>query len=535
MGKRKRLVLCLGISIALFGGLVYLVLFSCRLKSNSFTYEIGDEISSEADDYLSCGLLIASDEAKFDLSEVNKKATGSYTATITLNDKTYSFEISIVDTTAPTITSYDTRAFAVNEEITPKMVAKIKDASGECEKYFEFDGKNLDSIVFDEPQTVDITVFAEDSSGNLSSEEISFEIGYAPIVAVDENRLLCSVDQEISKDTLLEAAAAFDVNDGVITDSIEVNDYEVSYDIPGAYSITYSVENSIGLKADLEETLFIEEADSEYISDWDESDYFWMYSECDDEVKYAVISKLCEVGYFEGQCLDEENLEGTISLLKKSLLDIHTDYDMGGEITFGSGVIYSIEPDYIYCLSVGHVMDEVGEKVTILFENYTSLDCTNIEYEQESESNEDVVFRIPTEDVPFGTLLGLKEIYFDTSVYEELYVGEKIIGYSACFFGEDDYYSTGTIYKLEDSDDSGIAQYAISSRDIQMKHGTSGTAICDLRGRLIALESGYTKLISEEYEDDGVTKTVISSTTTNTEFMVRVDNIESVYEKLKAR
>ena len=179
-----------------------------------------------------------------------------------------------------------------------------------------------------------------------------------------------------------------------------------------------------------------------------------------------------------------------MKLIEPALIDLKRSLG-GGAYTAGSGCVYRITPEYIYFLSVRHVMKAVSRNCEIMFYNGTVVRET-LDYALSQKSNELAMFRIPVSMVPVDTLMSLKQVYVDEDIYSKLSVGDEVVAYAKHWSGTDeDYVRRMTVRRLESS----IGEFNLYNSLLETSEGVvggmSGTAVVDLRGNLAGLASAY--------------------------------------------
>jgi hypothetical protein len=160
-------------------------------------------------------------------------------------------------------------------------------------------------------------------------------------------------------------------------------------------------------------------------------------------------------------------------------------------VSSGSGFIYDITPEYVYVISVYHVtsaFDGKPTRITFYDGTYTPVRFKSIRL---SAGNEASLFKIPVSDIPYHTLVRLKEVSYKEDIYDDIHVGTPLIEYCKNWrAGERE-----AIIKYVD-----VISFGLS--DIQKKYvddeeyfavtrasesGMSGTAIFDERGILAGI------------------------------------------------
>ena len=95
-------ILLLFIFLELFSIYKIATMATFELKQTIFTYELGQEVSQNIDDYVICPDRIKK-SLTLNLNRVNLNKVGNYNASIEYAGRDYDFKIKIVDTKKPTV------------------------------------------------------------------------------------------------------------------------------------------------------------------------------------------------------------------------------------------------------------------------------------------------------------------------------------------------------------------------------------------------------------------------------------------------
>ncbi|MCR4655413.1 MAG: hypothetical protein K5770_04190 [Lachnospiraceae bacterium] len=230
-----------------------------------------------------------------------------------------------------------------------------------------------------------------------------------------------------------------------------------------------------------------------------ESVFYQMLSEAASGDTAEALNKLHilkEAGRFRYDPLENPDFEGALEIVRTTSVNLYADFDSPAsewENYTGSACIYSIEPDFIYFLSAKHVLTEFGsESIDITFYDGTVVSAFLESAFLKDENSDLAMFRIKTETVPMELLLSLRETYLTDDDYTGLNEGDECFLYAANWYKKEDLI-TGTEFLGFDAkaltDGYYGSDYLVFSRS--SREGQSGCPVFDLRGRCLAISSGY--------------------------------------------
>ena len=217
-----------------------------ELKQKVFTYELGQDVSQNIDDYVVCSQRIKK-SLTLNLRQVNINKVGSYKASIEYSGRNYDFKIKIIDTKKPTV-KLKKIVFYVSPGDTlsaKSTVEEVKDAS--LTQVYFLEKENSENLVKDKTfQTVGTyieRVVVRDEQGNTS-----FPMRIKVIVAND----LVAPTIKGAENTTLHVGDTFDLHDGITAYDNEDGDLtskivitgKVDTSQVGKYVITYTVTDS---------------------------------------------------------------------------------------------------------------------------------------------------------------------------------------------------------------------------------------------------------------------------------------------------
>ena len=467
----KKLIIAPVIAAALF--LISLaVVFP---KSDVFVTELGDHLPTSPTDYL-FGYRFIVDKAQIDTSSVDTAKVGYYQAYASLLFYRYSIEIKVEDTTPPEITPFsDPLYIASGRDYKPEDFAEeISDISGSVKNTLKYGGSQWESISFPMPGNYSVVIESEDPSGNIGSQKIEFTVDDPPVIIGAFDRHL-----PVGTDFDPSSAVAVDSGDGNLTEKMTVDQGGFQPDSEGDYTVTYTVADSHGLET--EKSVVISICGKDRLSAYkDESDSF--------ALTYDELKLMCDVDFFKYKPLDTPDYERVVEMIEPTLLDLKQNRG-GGSYAAGSGCIYNITPEYIYMLSVRHVMKEVAYNCDIMFFNGVIVN-ERLKFATSGIHNELALFRIPVSDVPMDTLLRLRQVFVDRDIYSKLFEGDDVVAFAKHWTGTDeDLIRSMKVRTITTS----IKEFSLINSLLETSSGVvsgmSGTAVVDYKGNLVGLSS----------------------------------------------
>ena len=175
----------------------------------------------------------------------------------------------------------------------------------------------------------------------------------------------------------------------------------------------------------------------------------------------------------------------------------------------GSGIIYRIGTERIDILTDIEIAkgypgyaDQDGTTKVRFWDGHASAQPERLSYETSIVEEGDIVmFSIDVQGIPFTTLMSLRQIYMDDTIYESCKGGESVMSLVVWRSdGEPVRSRVGTLY-LEEQTADVIAVlksrgHKIGSEELVCTNrinaaGCSGGALIDLRGRLLGVDSWY--------------------------------------------
>lgn len=217
-----------------------------ELKQTVFTYELGQEVSQNIDDYVICPDRIKK-SLTLNLNRVNLNKVGNYNASIEYAGRDYDFKIKIVDTKKPTV-KLKKLVYYVNPNqplYAKNTVAEVNDAS--LTQVYFLKKENSEELVkeksYEKVGTYIERVVVRDEQGNTSFpmriKVIVANDLVVPVIKGAEDKVIRIGDAFNAR----EGVTAYDNEDGDLTNKIVVTG-KVQINAVGRYVLTYTVTDS---------------------------------------------------------------------------------------------------------------------------------------------------------------------------------------------------------------------------------------------------------------------------------------------------
>ena len=174
--KRKKLTLLFIFLIST------MLLFGCASTEitqtqNNTTIELGSECNLSITDFFELGSRVDEEDIILDTSLVDVNTLGDYEATVTHKKNTYKINVSVIDTTVPTITAKtDMKPVETGITIKASDYVEVTDLSGYTVYFVTDDGEKetLDIPSDFKDDALETTVIAVDTQDNRSNTVIIF-------------------------------------------------------------------------------------------------------------------------------------------------------------------------------------------------------------------------------------------------------------------------------------------------------------------------------------------------------------------------
>ena len=244
--KLITVILLLFIFLELFSIFKITTMATFELKQTVFTYELGQEVSQNIDDYVVCPDRIKK-SLTLNLKRVNLNKVGNYNASIEYAGRDYDFKIKIVDTKKPTV-KLKKLVYYVNPNqplYAKNTVAEVNDAS--LTQIYFLKKENSEELVkektYEKVGTYIERVVVRDEQGNTSFpmriKVIVANDLVVPVIKGAEDKVIHLGDNFNAR----EGVTAYDNEDGDLTNKIVVTG-KVQTNTVGRYTLTYTVTDS---------------------------------------------------------------------------------------------------------------------------------------------------------------------------------------------------------------------------------------------------------------------------------------------------
>ena len=244
--KLITVILLLFIFLELFSIYKITTMATFELKQTVFTYELGQEVSQNIEDYVICPDRIKK-SLTLNLKRVNLNKVGNYNASIEYAGRDYGFKIKIVDTKKPTV-KLKKLVYYVNPNqplYAKNTVAEVNDAS--LTQIYFLKKENSEELVkektYEKVGTYIERVVVRDEQGNTSFpmriKVIVANKLVVPVIKGAEDKVIHLGDNFNAR----EGVTAYDNEDGDLTNKIVVTG-KVQTNTVGRYTLTYTVTDS---------------------------------------------------------------------------------------------------------------------------------------------------------------------------------------------------------------------------------------------------------------------------------------------------
>lgn len=483
--KAAGILLCL---VSLFAGW-YFVFYRVVPVGESFTYELGESVSTDVKDYVR-GFFKATSFSKLDISNVKENKCGTYKAYVKHFPHTYEFKIKIKDSTAPVVLLSDSEhVLERKKSYTPEdVVASVIDEDEVSLKFLNTSTDSAihvtnggESVSFSSNGSKSISIQATDRSGNTSTTMFNVLVDDAPIIyTYDTFYTVCGepVDFEYWAD---------DYVDGDLTEKVSVKMEEGCFDVIGKHNITFSVTDSYGLTTDLEASVCVLEPEI-----------------LQDLVNTGRVSgfapNVCGVinPYDAGYVVADDIVSAREGLIPAT---VRISFETAYVRSFGSGYILKITDDEIIIGTNQHVVSD-QKKVNVSFSNGEKAVGKVVARKKKP----DMAFvSVKIADIPSYMLSYLKTVHINLNYYRTLSnAPEFAVGmYCTDGMGEEWLTNYGTIVRKTGK----LSQYfenfnyPVTEVSVDLVPGVSGSMIFDSHGNFVCMASFFWEhgIIKENY------------------------------------
>ena len=467
-------------------GIIFGHLWKITPLSNSFTVELGENVSVRPDDYFS-GRAWSVEKAEIDLSKVVQAEPGSYPVYGYHGLEIYAFTLIIQDTTPPEITEKTGEIYlqAGNRYTPYDLIDTVTDISGNVDLLIEAEGRDSKFLSYENTGTYTVIVKATDPSGNTAQSKVTFLVDTAPeITGMPE--AYAAAGSEVALEEFAQGVAAYDKVDGELTGQILIDTSGVDWNTEGEYQVIYSVADSYGLVGISYSNVYVLSADQ-----LQEAINTHRINRSDQIIEGAY--NLYDAGYYE-----EDDPEFIMATVEPAFVRINIS-----ETGHGSGFIIEITDDSVIICTNQHVVTD-KETVEVCFHNGVHAWGNVIA----GEERLDIGFvEVPFDNITPELLDTLMTVHIDMDYWNSLENRDPI---SLCMrtLNEDGSVwrdRTGTLVQKVGEQPKFVAKWypgqevpLMTEVYLDFFTGCSGSAILDGHGNMIAMAAAVTE------EDDEI-------------------------------
>lgn len=459
-------LLILGAALSLF----YIKIYRVEPAFAAATYELGDCVSTEVEDYL-VGTRWSRELGELDLGGVDQKQPGSYEAVVHHGAEDFTYTIIIRDTVAPRILEREGQVYlTTGEKYLPEdLITGVEDEDFRVETWFLLEGKRTEALSFRETGEYAPEVVAQDSTGNQTRITLPVIVDEPPVLAGIRNFYMVPG----SEPDYLEQVEAHDAVDGNLTENIRVDDSLVQSDRKGVYEVSYTVSDTYGLETcgHAEVTVASPEELQELIGQR-------RINRREDVILGAP-------NPYDAGASQEENLEETLAYMRPALVQLF--HKNGNGYSAGSGYIVEITEDTVYICSNRHVAEKY-QQWSVFFYDGTEADGELLGCSEEYDVG---VVAVAVADIPAEVSEQLMTVHIDRPYWEQLDEQPLALGLERVNReGGILHTATGSLIKVKqyfewyDHKDH-------TEMTVTLEHGDSGSAILDGYGNLISMAYAY--------------------------------------------
>ena len=464
-----------GLSLCFFiAGFIFLIhtLFYAKQPSETYTFELGDDISEDAADYIDAGIL-ARHLAIADFSLVDKTRPGKYPMCVVYFGKVFSYDIIIRDTKVPEITLKEGPFyFLPGTRLQPSdFIESVKDADKLLNISFDEQFIEAGALSCRETREYTARIMVEDSSGNTSIAVTDYLVDDAPVIRGTRDFYISSG----SEPDLLEFISAYDSLDGDLTDSIEIEFDTDEFPEKGEVGITYTVTDSCGFTTTDKGTAYFDSADAiqEMI--------------CARQISRSEYNIIGAYNPYDTGLFEEGDMAKTLDGVMHSLVHIQIFKDDGSS-TIGSGFIAEITDDAIYVITNKHVVGNYKEACV----TFMGRECVpHATVAGVADEYDIAVIKVPKMYLPAEFDSVLYTVHIDMTYWEELddepiELAIEVVDDA----GNIEHIRYGSLVKKLQTFPF-FEPFIETEMALTLRAGDSGSAVFDPEGRLIAMAFAY--------------------------------------------
>lgn len=450
--------------------------YRVEMKVQETVYELGENVVTDPFYYLS-GTDFAVERSSVDMTGVCEGMVGTYEVKITHGWQELVSMVRVEDTTAPSVKVREGSIYLQRDEIyyTKDFVLSASDLSGEVRLSLagEEGSKGQDSISYDTCGSQTFFVLAEDAYGNITRVPVTVVVDTPPEFGYLEPYHIAAGSEE----DYMAQVYAYDEVDGDVTGSIQMDLSGLNTEKAGEYQVQYLVTDAYGLSVSAQRTVWVYDP-----LDLQDKINRHELNRLEDHITGA--PNLYDSGYYEGQ-----SLEKTLELIEPCFVRIRKDYK-GGKYIYGSGYIVKITDEDIILCTNDHVVED-NKTMDVYFHDGTKVVGTVIGSMSKKLGEDDIAFiKVSRAKIKDSLMDTLKTIHIDKAYWDQLPDRPEgiLVGYVALD-------EKGEWWKNESGSLLCKAELTLYSQEYgylsEVKatfyHGTSGSALVDANGRLLAM------------------------------------------------
>ncbi|MBO4883607.1 MAG: trypsin-like peptidase domain-containing protein [Lachnospiraceae bacterium] len=464
-----------GLSLCFFiAGFIVLIhsLFYAKQLQDTYTYELGSDISEDASDYIDAGFF-ARHLAIADFSLVDKTRPGKYPMCVIYFGKVFSYDIIIRDTIVPEITLKEGPFyFLPGTKLQPSdFIESVKDADALLNISFDTEFIEAGALSCREMREYSARIMVEDSSGNTSIAVTDYLVDDAPVISGITDFYISSG----SEPDILRYVSAFDHLDGDLTDSLEITFDTEEFPENGEVGITYKVTDSCGFTTTETGTAYFDSADAiqEMI--------------CERTISRADYNIIGAYNAYDHGLFEEGDMAETLDGVMHSLVHLRVCKDDGSS-TIGSGFIAEITDTDIYIVTNRHVVGNYKE-ADVYFIGGMCVPGANVV--GCAEEYDIAVVKVSKKLLPELFDTSLTTVHIDMTYWEELDAQPIELAIEvADELGNIERIRYGSLVKKLQTFPF-FEPFIETEMTLTLRAGDSGSAVFDSEGRLIAMAFAY--------------------------------------------